>query len=463
MAGRYRAYGHVSSDSRQDRDDPYTHSHSHSSGGIYPADAYEANAAEARSGTAYTAPQPTRATSPLRFGHGTTSTTARTGGLGVNSMHAPQLSESFFAEAAEALSDVGSAPAPSTSPAPRYTVVAQPVPSRAGAGSRGAGAGPHPAGISSPSDVHGGAITAHLHTLLADAHGSSSAGGSSAEREYDDDPYVADAYTAPPPEIEVAMHGESPQKNVGYTYYGGVGTRGYAGVGGRDQQDAGENDGEDPFHEAQEGDEYGDEKAAYALEDPFANVGQAGGYIPSPYTRKTAYDAEDATTLADDPYGYGLYSKEAAEEDEGEGSGFLNANSPGAGGLGDAAHFETQHFGPAPARGAQLRRHKTKKNVKLTAGNLVLDCPVPTKLQSFLTRRGDEEFMNMRYTAVTCDPNEFAENHYSLRPALLHRHTELFICITMYNEDENRESPSLVRSILCEASLLDSRFSTSLP
>ena len=98
--------------------------------------------------------------------------------------------------------------------------------------------------------------------------------------------------------------------------------------------------------------------------------------------------------------------------------------------------FETQHFGPAPARGAQLRRHKTKKNVRLTQGNLVLDCPVPTKLQTFLSRRGEEEFMTMRYSAVTCEPDQFAADSFTLRPALYNRHTEIFICVTMYNEDE---------------------------
>lgn len=103
---------------------------------------------------------------------------------------------------------------------------------------------------------------------------------------------------------------------------------------------------------------------------------------------------------------------------------------------GGMAGADTMHFGPAPARGAQIRRHKTKKNVKLTQGNLILDCPVPTKLQSFLSRRGDDEFMSMRYTAATCDADEFPRSNFNVRPALLNRHTEIFIAITLYNEDE---------------------------
>lgn len=106
------------------------------------------------------------------------------------------------------------------------------------------------------------------------------------------------------------------------------------------------------------------------------------------------------------------------------------------GGFGQTVALDTQHFGPAPAKGALLRRHKTKKKVVLTQGNLVLDCPVPSKLKSFLSRRGEEEFETMRYTAVTCGPDEFSTSNYSLRPVLYGRHTELFIVITLYNENE---------------------------
>jgi chitin synthase len=44
----------------------------------------------------------------------------------------------------------------------------------------------------------------------------------------------------------------------------------------------------------------------------------------------------------------------------------------------------------------------------------------------------------MRYTAVTCDPDDFVDRGYKLRQNIgrTARETELFICITMYNEDE---------------------------
>ncbi|KAI0295847.1 glycosyltransferase family 2 protein [Multifurca ochricompacta] len=74
------------------------------------------------------------------------------------------------------------------------------------------------------------------------------------------------------------------------------------------------------------------------------------------------------------------------------------------------------------------------KRVPLTNGNLVLDLPVPPKM--VLPRSGHPEVMKARYTAVTCDPDEFEKSGHFLRQNQMNRRTELFICITMYNEDE---------------------------
>ncbi|KAH0588828.1 hypothetical protein H2248_004627 [Termitomyces sp. 'cryptogamus'] len=95
--------------------------------------------------------------------------------------------------------------------------------------------------------------------------------------------------------------------------------------------------------------------------------------------------------------------------------------------------LETQHFGPAPT-GRVMRRNKAKRRVQLTNGNLVIDLAVPPKL--VLPRRGEPETMKTRYTAVTCDPDEFEKKGFFLRQNETGRRTELFIVITMYNEDE---------------------------
>jgi chitin synthase len=102
---------------------------------------------------------------------------------------------------------------------------------------------------------------------------------------------------------------------------------------------------------------------------------------------------------------------------------------------------KVEHYGPAPD-GAQTRRGArdavmTKKEVRLINGELILECKIPTILYSFLPRRDDIEFTHMRYTAVTCDPDDFVDRGYQLRQNIGNaRETELFICITMYNENE---------------------------
>ncbi|OIW32385.1 class 2 chitin synthase [Coniochaeta ligniaria NRRL 30616] len=103
---------------------------------------------------------------------------------------------------------------------------------------------------------------------------------------------------------------------------------------------------------------------------------------------------------------------------------------------------KVEHYGPAP-EGKQERRGvrsplMSKKEVQLINGELVLECKIPTILYSFLPRRDEVEFTHMRYTAVTCDPDDFVDRGYKLRQNIgrTARETELFICVTMYNEDE---------------------------
>ncbi|KAJ6195229.1 hypothetical protein J3E72DRAFT_248834 [Bipolaris maydis] len=102
---------------------------------------------------------------------------------------------------------------------------------------------------------------------------------------------------------------------------------------------------------------------------------------------------------------------------------------------------KAEHYGPAPD-GAQARRGArdavmTKKEVRLINGELILECKIPTILYSFLPRRDDIEFTHMRYTAVTCDPDDFVDRGYKLRQNIGNpRETEVFIAITMYNENE---------------------------
>ncbi|KAJ5639493.1 chitin synthase I [Penicillium longicatenatum] len=104
----------------------------------------------------------------------------------------------------------------------------------------------------------------------------------------------------------------------------------------------------------------------------------------------------------------------------------------------DAELQEEPRPTPSPA---PIRRWKTVKEVQLFNGNLVLDCPIAPKLLSQIPHAeapGRDEFTHMRYSAATCDPADFFEERFTLRQKLFAkpRHTELFIVVTMYNEDD---------------------------
>ncbi len=104
------------------------------------------------------------------------------------------------------------------------------------------------------------------------------------------------------------------------------------------------------------------------------------------------------------------------------------------------AGYDGSRIGTTPSP-APIRRWKTVKEVQLFNGNLVLDCPIPPKLLSQVPHAQPpdrDEFTHMRYSAATCDPSEFYDSRFTLRQRLFTkpRHTELFIVVTMYNEDD---------------------------
>ncbi|KAK0233571.1 chitin synthase [Armillaria fumosa] len=97
-------------------------------------------------------------------------------------------------------------------------------------------------------------------------------------------------------------------------------------------------------------------------------------------------------------------------------------------------YHQTSSAGYSVAREKMLRRRSVRQ-VELFQGNLVLDMDAPTRLVP-PGKEHEEEMTKMRYTAATCDPDDFMKSRYSLRPYLYGRQTELFIVMTMYNEDE---------------------------
>ncbi|KAL7271600.1 Chitin synthase, class 3 [Rhizina undulata] len=99
-----------------------------------------------------------------------------------------------------------------------------------------------------------------------------------------------------------------------------------------------------------------------------------------------------------------------------------------------------------------MRRYATRK-IKLQQGQvLAIDYPVPSAIQNAIQSKyrqpdvegGSEEFTHMRYTAATCDPDDFTlKNGYNLRASMYNRHTELLIAITYYNEDKQLTSRTM--------------------
>lgn len=108
----------------------------------------------------------------------------------------------------------------------------------------------------------------------------------------------------------------------------------------------------------------------------------------------------------------------------------------------EGGEYMTADGRPAPTPSpAPVKRWKTVKEIQLFRGNLVLDCPIPPRLLNQVPHVAPperDEFTHMRYSAATCDPNDFFSEGFTLRQNLFAkpRHTELFIVITMYNEEE---------------------------
>ena len=197
--------------------------------------------------------------------------------------------------------------------------------------------------------------------------------------------------------------GQSRMSGHSYDNTSSAGQPQYTEVGeGDDDDEYEEDDDQDPNRDGDEDtkdggeDEEGEDEDDDELETE-DDISEKPGYVPKP-KKWVNYSGLPTDTTSIDP---------------------LEPTSP-----------TTQHFGPAPV-GRVHRRHKQRR-VQLTNGNLVLDLPVPPKLILPL-RKSDKETGYTRYTAVTCDPDDFENRGFFLRQNESNRSTELFICVTMYN------------------------------
>lgn len=171
--------------------------------------------------------------------------------------------------------------------------------------------------------------------------------------------------------------------------------------------------------------------STYSLTESYAPG--AGQTVPQPH-QPGSYDnsygqygqeAQEGQYVQEHDFPYGRPASTYEDEEE---SWMQRQQQPGGFGRGN---------------GGGLKRFNTRK-VKLVQGSVLsIDYPVPSAIKNAVEPRfrdvegGNEEFMKMRYTAATCDPNDFTlKNGYDLRPRMYNRHTELLIAITYYNEDK---------------------------
>jgi chitin synthase len=165
--------------------------------------------------------------------------------------------------------------------------------------------------------------------------------------------------------------------------------------------------------------------STYSLTESYA---VPGGAAPVPYSSE--YGGSNTT------YGHQLDNNQ-----------FQRSDSP----FSRAETSSTEAWRQRQAPGGGLKRYATRK-VKLVQGTVLsVDHPVPSAIKNAVQAKyrndlegGNEEFTTMRYTAATCDPDEFTlKNGYNLRPAMYNRHTELLIAITYYNEDKQLTARTL--------------------
>ncbi|WVW85478.1 hypothetical protein I302_107516 [Kwoniella bestiolae CBS 10118] len=101
----------------------------------------------------------------------------------------------------------------------------------------------------------------------------------------------------------------------------------------------------------------------------------------------------------------------------------------------------------------QLLERRVVKQIPLHNGNLIMDVPVPKGVipsSSKGLEMMDGEVESLRYSAATCDPDDFMARKFNLRQYLYGRKTELFIVMTMYNENSElllRTLNSVIKNI----------------
>lgn len=179
--------------------------------------------------------------------------------------------------------------------------------------------------------------------------------------------------------------------------------------------------------------------------DTSNNNGGGGGWFSSWFTSSTAKNEEETLPINNesDPQAESNYTrnqltlsslKSQKEKKKAEAS---TSTRPNRGSAATLVRQDTESYLDAPKTanngGPTILRRKVTRRLQLTNNNLVIDCPIPDRLLGAITFNDHDEYSQLRYTAATCEPDEFQAKGFTLRPKIYNRETELFIVMTMYN------------------------------
>lgn len=88
----------------------------------------------------------------------------------------------------------------------------------------------------------------------------------------------------------------------------------------------------------------------------------------------------------------------------------------------------------------QLSRKATQQQtikIGTNSTKFTIQLPISREILKGAEYQTGEEFTTVAYSAVTCEPEEFIDNKYTLRTKRYERQIRCSLVITMYNEDEN--------------------------
>ena len=175
--------------------------------------------------------------------------------------------------------------------------------------------------------------------------------------------------------------------------------------------------------------------AGYTPEDEksmYSNSGMHAGFPSNSYDHTSINIAQPSLPPEPNAYGYGYGAQPMPQPHLSSGGlgqpGFVIAPAP-------MQSYQYQDPNAFAQNRENIMRKRTVKRIPLQNGNLVLDVPVASSI-SKTDSTAAAEFKEMRYQAVTCDPDDFVHKKYTLRPWLYGRKCEMAIVLTAYNEDD---------------------------